>query len=1697
MKRASSVLVLATFGLQSTALAQNLPGPSVTREHIYPTGWSLVSVPLQPADPAPASVFTQALLRIYDYVGGQTLGVGETGFRDVVPGRPLWMLVGAPVTVSVTGTLVGGSEHRLPLVPGWNAVATPWTAPVAWSDERVSVRSGTEQLPLSQAISRGWLRGSLSNPVSPDGTEVSLEPNASPAAQLVPWQGYLLLSEIAGDLVFAAPPPDTQAPTVGFQAPGDGAEVATLTDVVGTVDDPNLASWRLEFATDSTGTFSLLASGTGPITQGALTRLDPTLLENGLFTLRLAATDFAGNTASIERTVFIAGQHNKLGAFRLVFKDLEVPVSGIPIAIQRVYDTRRRAIRGDFGFGWTVEVGARGRYYSNRKPGDGWRFTSGFLPCQSVQEVRPHVTEVRFTDREFYRFALQVTGGPILGGCLGTARFVQTDGLPGATLEILGDGEVLWENGTTVLRDPATFDVFEPQNVRLTTQGGRQFDLNLRSGVTRVADPTGNAITIGPAGVVHSSGKSVAFQRDALGRITAITDPLGQVRSYEYDAAGDLEVVRDPAGGEVQHEYLAGHYLSKITDPLGQVPVRTEYDEDGRLVAVVDALGNRSEVINDVAGNASTTVDRMGNATQYRYDADGNLTEKVDAAGGITRYTYDARGNLLTEQDALGRVTAHTYDATDNVLSETDGMGQVTRYTYDADGHLLTSTDPRGKVVTITYDANGSPLTSRDALGNELTFTYDSRGLATLQKDALGCETRYQYDAAGNMTVETDSMGVATQYTYDANGNVLTRTTPRTRPDGATEAVLTTYAYDWAGRLTTQTDPDGGVTRHQYNAAGQHVSTVDRLGRETRFEYDELGALREVTFPDGTTEENTYDLEGRRSELKDRAGRVTRFSYDRLGHLSKTTYPDGAVELEEHDAAGQLISQTDARGNVTRFTYDAGGQQTRVKDALGQDTVYTYDVNANRLSEKDARGATVTYEYDALNRQVRTVYPDGTDMKTAYDAGGRPTSETDQGGRVTRFTHDCRGRLTTVTDALNQVTRYAYDEQGNRVSQTDASGRVTRFEYDRMGRLERSVLPGGDAEILELDAGGNVLVRTDPRGQVTRVTYDPMDRVLERAYPDGSRVAYTYGPTGEPITMEDARGVTRMERDLRDRVTRITYPDGRKLEYAYDLAGNRTRLTAVVGASTLPTSYEYDALNQLTLVTDPLGRAYRQSFDANGNRATITQPNGVATALQHDAQNRLTRLSANAGASTLHSYTYTLAPTGKRTAVAEADGTQRSYGYDALDRLTRETVGGLNPAPYDKTLAYDAVGNRLSQVTTGSGAGALSYTYDARDRLLTEGAAALSWDENGNLTARAGDASYTWDFDDRLRRVQKADGTVVTHAYDADGNRVRTEVTPATGPPAIVTNFLVDPTCTSCQVVAESDGAGNLAAYYVRGDDLLAVVRGSGSRFYHPDALGSARRLTDDSGALTDAYSYTAFGELLDHAGSDPNRYLFAGEALDRASGLYDNRARWMDPRVGRFVSSDPFPGDHYDPQSLHRYAYARLDPVNNVDPSGLTTLAGQMTTTQMMGTLNTAARPVYRSFLKKAAHLVVCKASVATLKKGLGPQGHHPLPKFVGGNQKQTLIYLNPDMHRSFHQVLDLILRYNGLLPGLGGPAGSTQAWSAFMKAAPGTQFMAFAAVLAAAKVIDNKCKLKGRDSLAYAVRQSFKNGDFQRIFD
>jgi RHS repeat-associated protein len=272
--------------------------------------------------------------------------------------------------------------------------------------------------------------------------------------------------------------------------------------------------------------------------------------------------------------------------------------------------------------------------------------------------------------------------------------------------------------------------------------------------------------------------------------------------------------------------------------------------------------------------------------------------------------------------------------------------------------------------------------------------------------------------------------------------------------------------------------------------------------------------------------------------------------------------------------------------------------------------------------------------------------------------------------------------------------------------------------------------------------------------------------------------------------------------------------------------------------------------------------------------------------------------------------------------VVEANGDVVSWSYDPTYQLTHERRSGANS--YNVTHTYDAVGNRTLKEDSGA---RTTYTYNAGNQLLTEqsptAVTSYTYDANGNTTVKneAGTrTSYTYDGENRLTQVDTG-ASSVTYTYDGDGQR-------RTAPNR---QFVWD----GQKVLLEKDNTGSTVVQYTlsnrRYGNLISQRRSGASSFYHFDGLGSTDRLTDVNQAVTDSYTYLAFGEEKASGGNTPNGYRYVGRSgyyRESIDNLLFLRARYYWPQLGRFVTVDPIRGGN-------QYRYTANNPVNGVDPSG------------------------------------------------------------------------------------------------------------------------------------------------------------------
>jgi len=465
---------------------------------------------------------------------------------------------------------------------------------------------------------------------------------------------------------------------------------------------------------------------------------------------------------------------------------------------------------------------------------------------------------------------------------------------------------------------------------------------------------------------------------------------------------------------------------------------------------------------------------------------------------------------------------------------------------------------------------------------------------------------------------------------------------------------------------------------------------------------------------------------------------------------------------------------------------------------------------------------------------------------------------------------------------------------------------------------------------------------------VCQSSCDPISETCEngQCVPQLPRIIYTYDQVGNRISMTDPAGTTSYTYDYLHRLISVTNPDNKTISYQYDASGNRTQLTDP--ASNI-TAYTYDGDNRLVTVVQGTASTTYQ-YDSLGKVKRADLPNGTYTQYTYNSQRNwlVSLVNKNSSGTVLSSYSYTYDNVGNRLTVTEQDGSVVTYGYDNIYQLTSETRTGTNA--YNITYQYDSAGNRTQMVKNGA---TTSYTYNSNNQLLTETSGGTTvtyaYDLNGNLlskTASGNTTSYTWDWNNHLLSVTEPAGTTV-YEYDGDGTRIiKTQA-------AVMTKYINDVALGLVQVLMETDNTGVVQAIYNYGNDLISMNRAGTNSYYNYDGLGSTRQLTNSSGVVTKSYTYDSWGNLIASSGSVVNTYGFTGEQqFGEADNLVFLRARYYDPRVGRFISRDPLLSIEYyarrgmdlrklkawstvKPRWLNPYIYCLNNPVNLIDPTG------------------------------------------------------------------------------------------------------------------------------------------------------------------
>ncbi|KYF61036.1 type IV secretion protein Rhs [Sorangium cellulosum] len=882
-------------------------------------------------------------------------------------------------------------------------------------------------------------------------------------------------------------------------------------------------------------------------------------------------------------------------------------------------------------------------------------------------------------------------------------------------------------------------------------------------------------------------------------------------------------------------------------------------------------------------GGGGATVLRDSLAKVTEFDAFGNVRAEEVSTGGVD-LTLDVERTYKndTERWVLGQLQTEKECSAAAGLSQCRTLTRTTTVHGEIDTESIDSDEgiPDTKLdVVVTRDAFGNVtgVTADDAFGHHRSWstTYDPEGMyPETHVDAAGHTTRMEHDAGhGALLEREDPNGLVTEWRYDGFG----RLGLEIRPDGTQTTVALSRTRD------------GGPDQAAWRVVQRTTTTG---GADDEVEYDSLGRPIRWSWHGPAVEGAT----GEPPRL------MQRIAYDARGeHIAQRSVPvrEGTPESEllvdvyEHDAVGREVRHTTPWGAVVATEHD--GLRVEITDALDHVTVV----------ERDPLGRPVAVTDAALGV-----------TRSSYGPFGALYAVTAPGGALTRTTRDAFGRVRQLDHPDRGTTLFTNDGFGELVSSTDALARVTTFAYDALGRTASRVDEDGAER------------------RTTTWTWDTAENGIGKleavASPDGQKT-YTYNGHGklETVTLridgERALLTSRLDYDALGRVATITYPTPAGAA-PFVVAHDHDAHGHVIGVRDGATRSPYWRLTDV----DSAGRIREEAF---GNGAAVTERSYYA-----DKQ-RLESLVTRSGATLVQDlevgYDARLSLAYRTDALQPQHRTER-FRHDALDRLTCAYFSPTESASAPCALRYehDLDGN----LTFKSDVGTLSYDDPLHPHAVTgAGGGSFAYDAVGNQIERPGGVRVRYTPFDLPETITRGASTV-SFAYDGDQQRVRKTT------PDEETIYFGD----LYERVTEAATGAVEHRYHVHSPERVVaiVTRGGaepGTRYVHVDHLGSVDVLTGEDGDVVERRSYDPFGQRRNPAWGQPAPASFSSETTrgftghegDDELGLVNMRGRIYDPRVGRFLTTDPIVQAPLSGQSWNPYSYVRNSPLSYVDPSG------------------------------------------------------------------------------------------------------------------------------------------------------------------
>ncbi|XXY49986.1 RHS repeat-associated core domain-containing protein [Sorangium sp. So ce269] len=891
-------------------------------------------------------------------------------------------------------------------------------------------------------------------------------------------------------------------------------------------------------------------------------------------------------------------------------------------------------------------------------------------------------------------------------------------------------------------------------------------------------------------------------------------------------------------------------------------------------VREIEGGGDRATLLRDSVSKV-TDFDTFGNVRAEEVSTGG-----VDLTFNVTRrFKNDTERWVLGQLETQKECSAAAGSSQCRTLTRTTTIyGEVETESTESDDGLP---DTKLKLTYARDDfGNITGVTAEDAFGHRRASStaYDEEGIFPEKYVNAARHTTFVAfdDALGVLLKRVDPNQLVTTWAYDGFG----RLGKETRPDGPTTTV------------TLSRTKDGGPEQDAWRVTQRSTTTG---GADDTVEFDSLGRPIRWWW---------YGPEPEPAQGSGGAKRIVQeVRYDVLGeHIARRSVPvsEDTPESErlydryEHDAVGREVRHTTPWNAVTTTEYD--GLLARVTDPLDHVTVTEQDPLGRTEAITDAAGGITRYSYGPFG-MLHTV--------------------TDPGGAVTRTTRDAFGRVRQLDDPDRGTTVSIHDGFGELISSTDALGRETTWAYDALGRPRSRVDQDGAERLTTAwtwDTAahgiGELHALTSPDGEKT---YGYTDR--------GQLDTISLGIEGERSPLE-----ARLGYDELGRVETITYP-------------------APAGAAPFVVAHDHDAHGHVIAVRDRGTRfAYWRLTDVDNAgrfREEVFGNDAVTERSYFADKQRLRHMVTQSGAGEVQDLDYgfdDLLNLTRRTDALQPQNTTERFRYDPLQRLTCAYFSDVERASAPCALRYEHDPN--GNLTFKSDVGTLSYDDPLHPHAATgagTGTGSFAYDAVGNQIARPGGTTVRYTPFDLPERITQGASTI-TFGYDGDQQRIRKTT------PEKETLYFGD---LYERVTAAASGTVEHRYHVHSPERVVAIVtRGGpddGTRYVHVDHLGSVDALTDEDGDVSERRSYDPFGqrrnpvwgERAPASFSSETTQGFTGHESDDELGLVNMKGRIYDPRIGRFLTTDPIVSIPSFGQSWNPYSYVLNNPLAYVDPGG------------------------------------------------------------------------------------------------------------------------------------------------------------------